>query len=353
MTPVEPGDDGKPSRRVDYHTATRIVKALPVASAFEADWAYLQLARQLVPHAAKSLTDRWRGWFVHIDPGAPFPRFVKTSTPGKGPTGLNGIYFGPINDKHAAARFMDALVAGFDLCRYYHVLIEAPQGKACAYKEMGRCPAPCDGSVSMAHYHQQVVDAIEFASDRHAWQAMMARRMSDESASLQFESAERCRRQINDVEPAMKPAFEFIDRLERFQWLAVTPGERNGWARITLICGGWIAPFLDVPLDISADQLHDVAVAIKAYMKANPVRMEDADIENIGLVCMHFFRKRKTSQPPMVFEQVADGCDASQLADALQSIQRKLKRKRSGAEIESQVDDEGNSDVSEQAIDAI
>jgi len=44
----------------------------------------------------------------------------------------------------------------FDLCRYYNVLVEAPGARACAYKEMGKCPAPCDGSISMEQYRGMV-----------------------------------------------------------------------------------------------------------------------------------------------------------------------------------------------------
>src|SRR5262245_11833073 len=36
-------------RHPDYRAITRAIRALPVGSAFEADWAYLQLARGLLP----------------------------------------------------------------------------------------------------------------------------------------------------------------------------------------------------------------------------------------------------------------------------------------------------------------
>lgn len=91
---------------------------------------------------------------------------------------------------------MDTLIAGFDLCRYYHILIEAPNGNACAYKEMGRCPAPCDGTVSMAHYHQQMRDAIDCAADRNAWKNSASKKMTEASDAMDFEAAELCKRRI-------------------------------------------------------------------------------------------------------------------------------------------------------------
>lgn len=356
LAPMETREEGKRSRRVDYRAAARRVKAVSVASSFEADWAYLQLARTLVPHAAKSLTDRRRSWFVHVNPETEFPRFVKTSTPGKPPTGENGIYLGPINDKHAAARFMDALIAGFDLCRYYHILIEAPNGRACAYKEMGRCPAPCDGSASMAHYRRQIHAAAEFAWRRHAWREACRRRMEKHAEAMEFEAAELCKRQLADLEPAMKPAFDFVDRLDRFQWLATTPAERRGWARLIVISGGWIAPLVDVPLAMEEEQLRVIASAIDQCAGGHAVTMHDADIENIGIVCGHFFRPRsRKSTQPIVFVKIADGCDANQLRSALQTIARRLKGKSGGSTDvnDSDAEEDGDSDVGEQAIDLI
>jgi len=66
-----PDEDAGPTRRIDYRSVTRAVCATTVGSAFEADWAYLQLARTRLPATYGTLLDRWRGWFIHCDPAAP------------------------------------------------------------------------------------------------------------------------------------------------------------------------------------------------------------------------------------------------------------------------------------------
>ena len=77
-------------------------------------------------------------WFVHVNPQTDFPRYIKTTSLALS----TGVRFGPIDDKHAAARLIELLEDGFDLCRFYSILVQAPAGLACAYKEMGKCPAP-------------------------------------------------------------------------------------------------------------------------------------------------------------------------------------------------------------------
>jgi len=347
LTPVD-ADEG-PTRRVNYSKLARRVVALPVGSTFEADWAYLQLARVRIPHAARTLTDRWRGWFVHVHPQQTFPRLVKTSTPGRAPTGIDGVYLGPIADKHAAARFIDALQAGFDLCRYHHILIEAPHGTACAYKEMGRCPAPCDGTVSMDHYRRQIEDAIAFAGDRQDALDDLRSRMQQFSEALDFEAAQRCRRQIEDLEPTMKPAFRFVDRLERFRFVAVAQSEHPNSARVFAIAGGWIAPIADVPFECDDATLHDVAEQINASLDAHPVTFDDAALEHIGLVCAHLFRPKKTARGsvggPAVFRQCGDGCSAQTLGGAIAALKRQIARDAASSP--------DHDDPPEQVIDAL
>ena len=109
-------------------------------------------------------------WFVHVDPDANFPRYVKTTDL----AARTGVYLGPLEDKHAAARLIQLAEDAFDLCRYYNILVESPHAKACAYKEMGKCPAPCDGSISMdavpparrAGACETLVDPAEFVREQ-------------------------------------------------------------------------------------------------------------------------------------------------------------------------------------------
>ena len=53
-----------------------------------------------------------------------------------------------------------------DLCRKHDILVQAPTGQACVYHEMGRCPAPCDGSMTLEEPSYSGLHAL--SSDRLA-----------------------------------------------------------------------------------------------------------------------------------------------------------------------------------------
>jgi len=319
VSKLQPASERASSRRIDYRKVTRRLCACTVGSAFEADWAYLQLARSCLPSTYRSLLDRWQAWFVTCDPGATFPQFAKTNRPVYQSPQRGAIDIGPMPDKHAAARYIEMLEDAFDLCRYHHILVQAPRGAACAYKEMGRCPAPCDGSVSMDHYHQQVWDAIEFAVAPIAdWRAGVETKMRLAAESMEFEAAQRWREVLSRTSLALKPEFAHVDRLEQFRFLGVMASEREGWARLFLIAGGWIAPLLDLPLGSSDATLNQaLTAAMNSTCRAD---FSDRGIENIGLVCSHLFRSRATKRSG-VFLRLGDHPNSSAVRQALARLQ--------------------------------
>ncbi len=126
------------SKRVDYREIVRQIHFRRVDSAFEADWIYHDIAQQMFPDTYQGMVGFRPAWFIHVDPDAEFPRYTKTIDLGNKP----GQLIGPVEDKHAAARLMELMEDAFDLCRYFNILVQAPHGRACPYKEMGKCPAP-------------------------------------------------------------------------------------------------------------------------------------------------------------------------------------------------------------------
>jgi excinuclease UvrABC nuclease subunit len=276
----------QPSRRVHYRQTTRSIHATTVGSAFEADWVYLQQARMRFPQTYAALLERWRAWFVQCDLEATYPRFCKHGLPGKL---TDGSLLGPVRDKLAAQRWIELLERLFDLCRYHQVLVQAPHGAACAYKDMGRCPAPCDGTVGMDVYRSQIEQAIDFTSGGHqAWRAGIERDMQHASVRLDFEAAEHHRRRLAQADPAGGPEFQWIDALSNFRWLALMPAERDGWTRVLAICGGWIAPLADLPPNFSSELLQQLASDLERRL----LDLSPAGLENIGLVSYHLYQGR-------------------------------------------------------------
>lgn len=157
--------------RADLRAICGHVHAIRVGSPLEADAVYLHQARTRLPELARVVAERWRAWFVHVDPDAEFPQWTKTNLMvglvgkrsassliggGKLPA---GVFLGPLPDKDAAGRFIEAMIDCFDLCRFHNLLVQAPKAAACAYKEMGRCPAPCDGTETMKGYRSRTREA--------------------------------------------------------------------------------------------------------------------------------------------------------------------------------------------------
>ena len=293
-----PDTEDGPKRRIDYRNLVATIRALTVGSAFEADWAYLQHARQRTPNSAAVFAERNQPWFVHCDPETTHPRWVKTAHPGRPPTGRQGVYVGPFARKRSARQYIEMLEDAFDLCRYHHILVQAPHGNACAYKDMGKCPAPCDGSVSMSTYKSQIDDSIRFArSPVESWRAEIESHMHAASESHDFERAACCRRLLDATEPATRRDCAHAADLNDFAYLAVMPAEREHTARLFVIRGGWIEPFVDIQMDCTESGIE--AALERAHRRVESISMtiHNAMLENIGIVCRHLLQpKRKPNE---------------------------------------------------------
>ena len=89
------------------------------------------------------------------------------------------------NAEHAAARLIQLVEDSFDLCRYYNILVESPNTKACAYKEMGKCPAPCDGTIPMSQYHQMIEQSVTAIVSPGNFIDRQTRQMNEAAAARQ------------------------------------------------------------------------------------------------------------------------------------------------------------------------
>lgn len=198
---VRPGGSDEPSTRADLRPITRRLRVWPAGSQLEADLLFHRTADAEHPELARAALDRASAWFVHIDPGEPFPRWRRLATselatPAPLGTAADAVLLGPIRDKHACQRAIDELNDLFDLCRYHHILVQAPEAQACAYKELGKCPAPCDGSEPMDEYRARVREAVAFWRDPAAWRGHAERAMSQAAGELDFEAAARWKERL-------------------------------------------------------------------------------------------------------------------------------------------------------------
>lgn len=179
--------------KADLAAITRGVRWRPVATAFEGRWWYYRLARVLYPVRYRRLVSFGPARFLHVDWAEPVPEVRVTERIWC----LPGEYVGPWPSHRAAQEALVGLWDLFDLCRYPEQVRKTPHGVRCAYAEMGRCDAPCDGSVPLAAYVARCRAAWTFAAGGvGAWLAAATQRMQAAAREQSFELAGQIKQQL-------------------------------------------------------------------------------------------------------------------------------------------------------------
>jgi excinuclease UvrABC nuclease subunit len=276
------------SKRVEYRQIVRRISWRRVDSAFEADWVYHDVAHRIFPDTYQGMVGFRPAWFVHVDPDAEFPRYTKTIHLG----GKTGVYFGPVEDKHAAGRLIEIMEDAFDLCRYYNILVQAPDGRACAYKEMGKCPAPCDGSISMAQYHRMIDWSITTLFDSRPMILEQTQRMQEAAADLRFETAAKIKAFINQLSQLTKGPFRHLRPLADFAYVSLQHGPKAGQAKLFLIVRGLIVE----PAGLIAEPPRPaelVAMVLRFAEAHSAAELDEPAVGRIGIVSHHLFTARQ------------------------------------------------------------
>lgn len=300
-----------PSKRVNYRDLVRRIYWRPVDSTFEADWIYYEAARELFPQTYQGMVGFRPAWFVHVNPQSAFPRYVKTIDL----TGGTGTLLGPLEDKHAAARLIELVEDAFDLCRYYNILLDAPTARACAYKEMGKCPAPCDGTISMDQYRRMIESSLRALIDPANAIAEHTKRMQQAAAELRFETAAKLKAFLGRILEIGKGPFRHVRELRNFRYVCLQRGPREGMAKAFLITPGGIEEIAGL---IGAGEILPLIHEKSHPSGTAPNDLGHVGAERIGVVAHHLFAARQTSG---VFLPVT-GLDDKTLAKAFRDVQK-------------------------------
>jgi excinuclease UvrABC nuclease subunit len=273
-----------PSKRVNYREIVRRVYFRRLDSAFEADWLYYEAARELFPQTYQGMVGFRPAWFVHVDPDTNFPRYTKTTEIAK----RIGHLFGPVEDKHAAGKLVQLVEDAFDLCRYYNILVESPNAKACAYKEMGKCPAPCDGSISMSQYRQQVRYSVRLLTDPAEFVREQERRMNAAAAELRFETAGKIKQYLDQLKQVGKGSLRHVRPMADFTFVSIQRGPRAATARVFLITPGAIEEVLGLVGEaIVPGQV--LRVALERATEHLKIVQDTDGAERVGIATHHLF----------------------------------------------------------------
>lgn len=302
-----------PDRRIDYRQIVRRIRWRKVYSDFEADVVYLQAARMYFPETYRGMVGYQPAWFIHVDPDARFPRFTKTINL----DARSGLLIGPIEDKHAAARLIEALVDAFDLCRYHNILVQAPNATACAYKQMHKCPAPCDGSITMEQYRQLVRWSVRTLLQPDELIEQNTQRMQQAAAALNFELAGKIRTYVETLRKLRQGPFRHARLLRDFRYLSIQAGPYASTAKVFLILPGVIeevAGLIDTPQDVLRLLPADVDRAVDS--------LDTTAAERVAVAAHHLFQPRSA---PGVFIPL-DLLDEKSIVKAFRDVQKQKKQ---------------------------
>jgi excinuclease UvrABC nuclease subunit len=285
-----PPEDEKRRTRTDLRAITRRIWWWATFSQFETAYDYHRIARQLHPDDYMDRVAFGPSWFVRADVEARIPRL----TPTQKVFASNVEYFGPFTSRSSCQRYVELLCELFNLCRCLDILEKAPRGRRCAYYDMGKCPAPCDDTISLDAYREMVVDALGFVrAGPEPLIAKAEREMKQAAGKQEYERAAACKHRIDQARKAMAGQYSFVRPMDRFSWLIVQRGGGRSRVKPFFVRGGWIDR--DEPVAIKALDDH-VGAWLEAMQQDSHSSFGD-DVrqraEHVWLVSHFLFRSKK------------------------------------------------------------
>ncbi|NLX12074.1 MAG: hypothetical protein GXY44_00260 [Phycisphaerales bacterium] len=293
--PTEGSDSGHPRRsrlRLNLHEIVRRIRWKRADSPFELNYEYLRIARELIPKEYLANLAFGPAWFIHADPASAIPRF-SVGTWLIDPCSHD---LGPFPTQAAANRFVQVLQDIFDLCRYEYILEKTPHGQACAYFEMGKCPAPCDGSLPMALYREMVRAAWAFASGQRAeqlsdWQA----RMASAATRQEYEYAGHFKQILLRAREMVQESYRYVRPVKDFNYLVVQRVGGRRRVKPFFIRKGWITPGEAVALKDLDRATAEWSAAIAGPLAVAADAVDESSLrlrsEHIWLVSHYLFKR--------------------------------------------------------------
>jgi len=251
---LAPRADDERTRTADLRSVTRQILWKLATSHFEMDLLFLDRARAIWPDTYASLLAWKPAWFIGVDFAEAYPYFARTREVSWGDVAncrAGCRYFGPFPNGRWAQRFVEALQDAMELCRHVQCLRQAPNGKRCAYAQIGKCLAPCDGTVSMDSYRQAVVEAGQLAAGRREGLVGRLREQMKQAAKrLEFEKAATIKTKLSRLADFDNEAFKFVAPAEKFRFIFVQRAGSTRRAKVFLVNIADVVPAgtLDYPL---------------------------------------------------------------------------------------------------------
>ncbi len=277
----------EPTARADLRPITHRILAHPTGSAFESDLFVLERARAVDPDLYTKITHQNRRALLVMNPETGTWRTTETTSL---ELSKNERVVGPCLTNKSAQQLGESLDDVFELCRYPNELALAPHGTPCAYKEMGRCPAACDGSEPMHAYHQRFALAINAASGGlSAWESAIKEDITAASAELDFERAARAKRCLDAVRDLPRDTLGCAASLAAFSCVIITPARRQGFAMCWVLSADGCTPVCSIGL-LDNDLLESLPSLLTSHL--SPMGFAQPQLDRFSLVARHWLTKQ-------------------------------------------------------------
>jgi DNA polymerase-3 subunit epsilon len=252
------------TKRADLSEVVRTVRWRAVHCAFEARWRHLCAARILYPRDYRRQLDFGPAWYLHVDWSPPIPEISVSERVWIEP----GEFAGPWLSRRECAAALDGLRDLFDLCRYPEQVARTPHGKRCAYADMGRCDAPCDGSVPPRAYVERTRAAWRFVcGGAAAWIEAAQARMRSSAAGQRFELAAQIKQQIAFAQHWSTEWSAAVRPVEETNLVLAIPATRRRAWKLFLFRSGRLE---DGPLVRTAKAANEVESWLRGALDAGP-----------------------------------------------------------------------------------
>jgi DNA polymerase-3 subunit epsilon len=248
------------------------VEAVPCQTELQADVVELRLIAAHAPrYNRRSKFPERQLWIKITD--EPFPRLSVVRAVRED----DATYFGPFRRRQAADDVLLALYDGFTIRQCTPRLSATKRISACALAQMGRCSAPCDGSISAADY-ALVVERVRRALSVDVRPAVsnLQSRLSTLSDQLRFEEATTIRRRLETLTQTGR-RFHRVRSLASCPQIVAALRSGTNWEIHVIRYGRLAAAALATPSEVPQ------AVARAAVATAETVPPPPGSLPTIGL----------------------------------------------------------------------
>lgn len=205
---------------------------------------------------------RWLKWTDE-----PFPRISIARTPGDD----DALVFGPLPGRRAADALLEAVQDAAPIRRCTFRIRRAQDHPSCMLKDIGRCGAPCDGTIDAATYAAQVRDARALLEgDPTPVLESLRVRMAALAAGSRFEEAAEVRARLHTLATRVHTV-RLASALRTVELLEVARQRGDRWEAVRIRHGRLTA-------SASVHERHGLDAVVDA-LRAVPDELPDVDAD--------------------------------------------------------------------------